>query len=44
MSDKDKKITNEKPVKIPLPFVDALKGLINTNPPKKQETKEKKTS
>jgi len=40
-SEKETKITSEKPVKIPLPFKEALEGLLSTKPPKNETTKEK---
>jgi len=44
MGDKkdQKKITNEKPVKIPLSFKEALKGLLSTKPPKEDKEKTSK--
>ncbi len=40
---KDKKITNEKPVSLfPLSFKEAVKGLLETKPPKKAKKTEKK--
>ena len=36
----EKKVTNEKPVKIPLDFMEALKGLLNTKPPKEEKPSE----
>ena len=46
-STEDKKTTNEKPVKIPLPFKEALAALLKVKPPPKEkkmrEKKKKKT-
>ena len=42
----EKKTTNEKPVKIPIPFEDAVKAFLNTKPEdlEKAEKEEKKAS
>ena len=43
MKNEDKKTTNEKPVKIPLNFKEALAALLKTKPePKEKKKKEKK--
>jgi len=42
MKNKDDKTTNEKPVKIPLDFKEALSALLKTKPEPKPEKKTKK--
>jgi len=37
----DKKTTSEKPVKILLPFIETLEGLLSTKSPKDKDAKEK---
>ncbi len=44
MNDKDKKTTNEKPVKFSLDFLDVLKGLLVTKPPDKEKDKKADSS
>ena len=39
--EKQKRITSEKPVKIPLNFIEVLEGLLSTKPPKEELTKER---
>ncbi|MFN8386714.1 MAG: hypothetical protein U0X92_09880 [Anaerolineales bacterium] len=41
---KENKITNEKPVKIPLGFEEALGALLKTKPPTEKRGKKKKPS
>jgi len=40
---KEKRPPHEKPVKISLPFEEALKGLVNTPPPPKEEKEQEKS-
>lgn len=37
----EKKVTSEKPVKIPLDFKEAIRALLNTKPPQKKKKRVK---